>query len=168
MGQAATPEPGRPARVSAIVTQQGAPADGIIVELYDGAKKTILGREKTDFQGFVQFDNDTSYLPVVLRVVPPAGMVASPAEQKTITMPLSGGIFNIKEYFYDNWDVDESVRFQIGIPAEMPSSRDASSPAAKEDEFDLGKYLTLKNIAIAAGVFILGMILYNRFVGSDD
>ena len=163
-----TPEQGRPARASAFLTISGQPADGVVVELYDSTKRTLLDRQKTDFRGFVQFDVPISYLPVVIRPVAPPGMVSSPTDQRVTTLPVAGGIFQMKDYWTDNWDEGESVRFQIGIPGNLPGDADSGEGKASGDSFDIEKYLTLKNILIVGAVVIGGMWIWRSMSGSDD
>ena len=164
LGQGDVPVPGRPARVSAIITRSGQPADGVIVELYDANREVVLGRAKTDYRGYVSFDNDTSYLPVVLKVTAPAGEVATPAYQGTITWPVPQGFWSTG--LIKTWSWDRSVHFQLGMPGEKKAETKEEEPEG--GELDLGKYFTLKNIAIAGGVFILATYLWNHFGGGSE
>lgn len=144
LGQGEEPVPGTASRVSAIVTEEGSPSEDVEVQLLDSKEKTVLGSGRTDVKGRISFDLDTAYLPVTLRVAPPDGKSADPARHKTISWPMPGGFFSTG--LIKTWSWDRSVRFTLGAPV--------------EEELDLKKVLTLKNILIAGGVLLGVYVLW--------
>lgn len=158
-----TPEGGVKSRVSAIVTEGGMAADGVLVQLLDLSKKVILGQEKTDYAGRVFFDTNTAYQPVYLKIIPPQGKSAYPPEKRSMTWPIAGGIFAVWDYFKRNWDWDRSESFSIGVTGESAPSSAPTAPGEKKDSFE--DLFTTKNILMVAGVVVGSMVIYNLLTG---
>lgn len=161
-----TPQSGVKSRVSAIVTENGDPADGILVELLDHSRKVVLARDKTDYLGRVYFDRNTAYEPVIIRPVPPSGKIISPADKKSMTWPLTGSWYYLPDAWTDNWDWGHSEHFAVGSPYDTASPEQKPKAAPGSDEEDgWEKLLTTKNMLMAAGVAIGALVLYNLFTG---
>lgn len=147
LGRLGQEYPAEKSRVSAIITERYMkPAKDVEVVLLDATTVREITRKKTDSEGRVVFEVNARGLPVILRPIPPKGMVVSPEQVKLETLPVEKGLWP----FRDVWGWDESAKFNILL-------------AEEEGE----GIFTFRNILIAGAVLVAAYIVYNTLASRE-
>ena len=147
-----------PYRVSANIVAGDRPAKGIEVYLLDSTGETVLQKKLTDATGLVYFDV-ADEKPVLIRPVPPKGMVIAPEEEKKVPLYVDRWWFSVSP----EWEWSDSVRFAVGLPGSAAPGGQ-KFPAGK----GLAEYLTLENILIGGAVLVGGYLLLQWVSGGDE